>query len=295
MWVEGGSGSSVGDAEERPLHELELVRTGLAHALHAQKRHFQARRLVREAAADEAAAVAVRDGHGVLGPVAGERLDGVAGHAADLFGPLGGLRHAVLAAHDVVPEVLEADGMRVQVLLVVRAFLDPRVGDGQLQRGVGVRQHGNPHVGMHGVGVVHVGRNVDLLDAQLREPEAQAGGHVAAPAERRGFGVAAPEQHGVAVLGDVLDDVVLLVLLAQRVHAPDVLGAPVPALPAVGLAGLQGEAAAEVEELGDAAVRGVDDLRLAVAVDLAQDGLGAVLVVHALDLARRRSARPRPS
>ncbi len=176
--------------------------------------------------------------------------------------------------------------MRVQVLLVVGAFLDPRVGDGQLQRGVGVRQHGNPHVGVHGVGVVHVGRDVDLLDAQLREPEAQAACHVAAPAERRGLGVAAPEQHGVAVLGDVLDDVVLLVLLAQRVHAPDVLGAPVPAFPAVGLARLQGEAAAQVEKLRDAAVRGMDDLRLAVAVDLAQDGLGAVLVMHALDLAR---------
>ena len=139
---------------------------------------------------------------------------------------------------------------------------------------------------MHGVRVVHVGRDVDLLDAQLGEPEAQPACHVAAPAERRGFGVAAPEQHGVAVLGDVLDDVVLLVLLAQRVHAPDVLGAPVPAFPAVGLARLQGEAPAQVKKLRDAAVRGMDDLRLAVAVDLAQDGLGTVLVMHALDLAR---------
>ena len=175
--------------------------------------------------------------------------------------------------------------MRVEVGLVVGALLDPRVGYRQLQGRVGVGLDRYPLVGVHGVGVVHVGRDVYLLDAELGEPVAQAARHVAAPAERRGLGVAAPEEHRVAVLRDILDDVVLLVLLAERVHAPDVLGAPVPALPAIGLAGLQGEAAAEVEELGDAAVRCVDDLRLAVAVDLAQDGLGAVLVVHALDLA----------
>ena len=40
----------------------------------------------------------MRDGDCVLGPVAGERLDGVGRHAADLFGPLRRLRNAVLAA-----------------------------------------------------------------------------------------------------------------------------------------------------------------------------------------------------
>ena len=273
-------------AVEAPLHHLEHVAPGRAHALHGQKGDLQAGGLVGEHRADVAAAVAVGGRHVVLRPIPRERLDLPRGHAAFALGPLGRFGLAVLPAHDVELEVLEIDRMRVQVLLVVGAFLDPRVGDGQLQGGVGVRQHGNPHVGVHGVRVVHVGRDVDLLDAQLGEPEAQPACHVAAPAERRGFGVAAPEQHGVAVLGDVLDDVVLLVLLAQRVHAPDVLGAPVPAFPAVGLARLQGEAPAQVKKLRDAAVRGMDDLRLAVAVDLAQDGLGTVLVMHALDLAR---------
>mgnify|MGYP007025180061 CR=1 FL=1 len=183
------------------------------------------------------------DGHGMLRPIAREGLDGVGGHAANALGPLRGLRHAVLAAQHVVPEVLEAHGMRVEVGLVVGALLDPRVGNGQLQRGVGVGQHGNPLVGVHGVGVVHVGRDVYLLDAELGEPVAQAARHVAAPAERRGLGVAAPEEHRVAVLRDILDDVVLLVLLAERVHAPDVLGAPVPAFPRIGVARLHGVAA----------------------------------------------------
>ena len=278
-------------AVERPFDELELVRARLAHALHAQKRHFQARRLVRVAGPDEGAAVAVRDGHGVLGPVARERLDGVAGDAADGLGPLGGLRHAVLAAHDVVLEVLEADRVGVQVLLVVGAFLDPRVGDGQLQRGVGIGLDGNPQVRMHGVRVVHVGRDVDLLDAQLGEPEAQPACQVAAPSQGGRLHVATPEQHRVAVLGDVLDDVVLQRVLPERVHAPDVLGAPVPAFPAVGLARLQRVGADEVEHAALAAVRRMDELRLAMAVELAQDGGRAVRVMHALDLFRDEVAR----
>ena len=204
---------------------------------------------------------------------------------------LGGLRHAVLAAHDVVPEVLEADRVGVQILLVVGAFLDPRVGDGQLQRGVGVGLDGNPQVRMHGVRVVHVGRDVDLLDAQLGEPEAQPACQVAAPSQGGRLHVAAPEQHRVAVLGDVLDDVVLQRVLPERVHAPDVLGAPVPAFPAVGLARLQRVGADEVEHAALAAVRRMDELRLAMAVELAQDGGRAVRVMHALDLFRDEVAR----
>ena len=273
-----------GDAEQRPLHELELVGAGLAEALHAEERNLEARRLGGEAGADVASAVAVRDGHAVGRPVAREGLDGAGGHAADLLGPLGRLRHAVLAAEHVVAEVVEADRMRVEVLLVVGVLGDPRVGDGELEGRIGVGQDGDPLVGVDGVGVVHVGRDVDLLHADLGEPEAQAARHHAAPAKRRGLGVAAPEQHGVAVLGNVFDDVVLAVLLAERVHAPDVLGAPVPAFPAVGLARLQREAAEQVQKVRHAAVGGMDDLRLAVAVDLGEHGVGAVGLDDALEL-----------
>ena len=282
----GGGGKHVQrrDAEKRPLEELELVRPGLTNALHAQERYLQACRLVGEAAADEATAVAMRDGYRMLCPVTREGLDGVCGNPADLLGPLGRLGHAVLAAQDIVLEVLEAHGMRLEVVLVVRIFLDPGVGDCELQGGVGVGKHGNPLVCMDAVGIVDVGRDVDLPHADFREPETQAACHLSAPSQWRRLGVASPEQHGIAVFRDVLDDVVLEVLLAEGIHAPDVLGAPVPAFPGVRLTGLDRESTAKVQQLGDAAVRGVDDLRLAVAVDFQQDGFRTVFVVHALYL-----------
>ena len=66
--------------------------------------------------------------------------------------------------------------------------------------------------------------------------------------------------------------------------APHVLGAPVPALPAVGLADLEGEAAHLVEQAGAVAVWRVDGLALAVAVALDQDRRRAVLLVDPGDL-----------
>ena len=120
--------------------------------------------------------------------------------------------------------------------------------------------------------------------AQLFQEVGHAAGLLPAPAPRGGLEVAAPVQHRVAVLADVLVQVLLVHLHADRVHAPHVLGPPVPALPAVGLARLQRVAAAQVQHHGLAAVRGVDHLGLAVPVGLAQDGQGAVLVVDALDL-----------
>lgn len=65
-----------------------------------------------------------------------------------------------------------------------------------------------------------------------------------------------------------------------------VLAAPVPALPAVGLARLQGVAAHEVHELGGAAVARVHDLRLTVAVALDEDGGVSVGIDAAGDLRR---------
>ena len=71
--------------------------------------------------------------------------------------------------------------------------------------------------------------------------------------------------------------------LPVRLVAPQVLGAPVPALPRIGLARLDGGAAQKLQQLHHGAVARVHDLRLAVAVLLHQDGAGAVHVVLALD------------
>ena len=269
---------------ELPFDHLELVHARLAHAAHAQQVHLHARRFVRERRADVAAAVAVGDGHLVLCPVARERLDAVVGHAAALGRPRRRLRHAVLAAQHVVLEPVEAHAVRVEVFFLVGALGHPHVGDSQLQRHVGVRQHGDPLVGVHGRGVVAVGRHEHRQHAYLVEPVAQTARHLAAPAPRRGLGIGAPVEDGVAVLGDVLDHVRGDGLHAHRIHAPGVLGAPVPALPAVGLAGLLEEAARQVQQVRLAAVGGMDVLRLAVAVGLGQDGERTGFLLNALDL-----------
>ena len=154
-----------------------------------------------------------------------------------------------------------------------------------MQRHVGVGVHGNPLVGVHGSAVVHVGAHVDLLDAHLGEPEAPAAGQLSAPAPGRGLLVAAPVQQVVRVLGDVQKKVAD-VAFAHRVAAPDVLGAPVPPFPAVGVARLEREAAQDGHEAHLAAVRGMDGLRLAVAVTLAEHGVVAVFLLDAAQLLR---------
>ncbi len=73
-------------------------------------------------------------------------------------------------------------------------------------------------------------------------------------------------------------------IIPDQTLAPDVPGTPVPALPAVRVAHLLGEAAHLVEEQGGAAVRRVDELALAVTVALHQDGQRPVLLVDPLDL-----------
>ena len=271
-------------AVEAPLHHLEHVAPGRAHALHGQKGDLQAGGLVGEHRADVAAAVAVGGRHVVLRPIPRERLDLPRGHAAFALGPLGRFGLAVLPAHDVELEVLEIDRMRVQVLLVVGAFLDPRVGYAQPQRRVGVGKHRDPLVGVHRGPVVHVGADVDLPDADLAPEVADLRGHLATPAPGRGFRVAPHEQHGVAVLAGVHQQIRLERLLAHRVHAPHVLGAPVPAFPAVGLAGLQGEAAQQVQKMRVAAVAGMHDLRLPMAVALQEHRRGPVFVDAPPDL-----------
>ena len=166
--------------------------------------------------------------------------------------------------------------MRVDVFLVVGPLRDPHIGDGQLQSGIGVGEDGDPFVGMDAAAVVHIGADVDGLHAQLREPVAQAAGHLAVEAPRCGLGVAAPEEDQLGVLDHVRDDVHGRLHLAYRLAAPDVFGAPVPPFPAVGVPDLERVAAQQAQELVETPVGTVDGLGLAVSVRLRQDGGRAV-------------------
>lgn len=57
-------------AKKGPLEELELVHAWLAKTAHRKQRNLKARRLMREAGANESAAIAVGNGNLVLCPVA---------------------------------------------------------------------------------------------------------------------------------------------------------------------------------------------------------------------------------
>ena len=104
-------------------------------------------------------------------PVASKRLDAVIGHAALLGRPGRCLLDAVFAAaHDVVLELIETDGVRGDVVLLVRALGQPHMGDCKLQGDVSIRQDRNPLVGMDCRAIVKVGAHVNLLDADVGEP-----------------------------------------------------------------------------------------------------------------------------
>ena len=155
----------------------------------------------------------------------------------------------------------------------------------KLKGRVGVGQHRDPFVAVDGGGVVEVGADVDLLDARPGPELGDAGGVLTGEAPGGGLFVAAPLEHHVAMLGDVLDEVGGRRHHALEALAPHVLGAPVPALPAIRVADLLGEAAHHVEQAGLMAVGSMDGLVLAVAVALRKDGQRAVFLVDPLDLA----------
>ena len=270
--------------EKTPLDHLGLVDTGLAQALHGQADALQTGRLGRVRAADAGAAVADDHGGALARPFLGQRLDGAGRNAGDRRRPLGRLRNAVLFTHDVGLVLLHADGVRLEVLLVVGAVLEPLIGDGQVERRVGVGQHRDPPVGVHCGGVVEVRGHVDLLDAQLGPPVAETARQLALPAPRRGFLIAAPEKEQLGVLGDVVEQVALHPL-ADRLAAPEVLASPPPAFPAVGLTVLLREAAPQAEQLAAGAMAGLHDLVLSVLVALVENSRGTVLLLDAIHLA----------
>ncbi len=207
------------------------------------------------------------------------------GHAALLGSPFRGLGEAVfVVAEDVGFDLVHAHGVGGDVFLVPGALGQPHIDDGQLHGCVGVRQYREPLVGVDGSRIVEVGGDVYLLDARPGPELADAAGVLPGEAPGRRFLVATPLEHHTAVLGDVLDEVGGRGHHALEALTPDVLGAPVPAFPAVRVADLLGEAAHHVEQAGLMTVGGVDSLVLAVSVTLGEDGERAVLLVDPGDL-----------
>ena len=155
-----------------------------------------------------------------------------------------------------------------------------------MHRRVGVRQNGDPLVGEHGGAVVQIRADVDRLDADIAVKQAEAADLVAgAEAAGGGAGVAGFVEQQLAVLCNVGIEVGAVGHQAERLAAPEVLGSPEPALPGVRVADLHGEAAEQVEQLEHTAVGAMDHLGLAMAVALRIDGVGAIFLDDAADLA----------
>ena len=282
--LHGGEGNGEVFCPHVPFNHLGLMNTGAAKTLHTQQHNLKTGGLAGIGAADIAAAVAVADAGGVLCPVAGKSLDGPGLHAAFLACPFGSLGNAVLLAHNVGHELIEAIGVGGDVFLVVGLLGEPGVGNGQLHGGIGVGEYGNPLVRMDSGAIVKVGADVNLLYAKLGEPETKAGGQVHTEAQRGNLGVAAPEKKTVGILGHVGDEVGGGSHFANGLAAPNVLSTPIPAFPGVHVAHLQGVAAQKGEHTVGAAVAGGDVLAFAVHIAFAENGLGAIGALHAQQL-----------
>ena len=284
-----GSGRSNGvilGTEHGAVVEAHGVHAGLAQTLHAQNAALDTGNFVGVGTTDVGAAETVNDGGDLVGPVLGQSLDDTGGNAALGGCPLGSLGDAVFLTQNVVGELLEAHGVSLQVLLVVGAGDQPLIGNSQMQGGVGVGQDGDPLVSEHGSAVVQVGADVDGLDADVTIEQAETADLVTgAETTGGGAGVAGLVQQQFAVLGHVGVQVGAVGHQAERLAAPEMLGAPEPALPGVGVTDLHGEATQQVQQLEHTAVGAVDHLGLAVAVALSIDSIGAVSIDDAADLA----------
>ncbi len=133
---------------------------------------------------------------------------------------------------------------------------------------------------MDGRAVVAVRTNIHLLNADIFEKVTKAAGELTDKAPRGGLRVAAPKKHHIGVLDGVFDDI------SGRVHdalgplAPDMLGAPIPPFPTVGVAHLEGKATEIFKKDTGMAMRSVDSFALTMPVTLHEDGVVAVLFMH---------------
>ena len=150
--------------------------------------------------------------------------------------------------------------------------------------------------------MIEVGRQGDDLDAGALEPFRHLEGDRSGHAQAGRLRIVAGEDDHLGVLEDVVPDRVLIGLAERGVEAPDVLGAPVIAFPAVRIADLlRPPAPAEVlldhvEEVVAPEMQRLQVAALPVAIGLDQDRLHrAVLVADAVQLLDHDVERPVPA
>ena len=97
-------------------------------------------------------------------------LDGSSWNITDLFCPLWGFGNAVLLTRNVPFPEIKPVGSIFNIVLVIGSLVDPDVGDGQGQSGIGSGTRRYPFVSQNGGRVVTEWVNEDLLDP---DPEAK--------------------------------------------------------------------------------------------------------------------------
>ena len=227
----------------------------------------------------------VGDGCGLGPEFAGKSLDCPDRHTAFGRGPFRGFRNIVLFSKDVISNLVHADRMGLYIFLVVGAFGQPHVDDGQLQCCVSIGQHGYPLVCMNCGAVITVRADVYLLDFGFGEKIAEPACQLTGESPWGCFRVTAPEKHHIGMIDGVLDDIGRRIRNALGTLTPHMLCTPVPAFPGVRVSYLQGETAKIFEQNARLAVRGVDGFTLAVAVTLHEDRVVAVFFMDPLDFA----------
>ncbi len=259
------------------------IAAGLAHALHGQQGDDETGKVGTAGGAAHAAEAAphARASHGAGGgPAAGDGLDVGGLHAGDLLGPGGRLGGGVGAqAQDVVLPLVEAVAMLGDVLLVIGALGDPHIGDGFTQGRISAHPGGDPLVRLLDRGEVIEGVDVDELHPRLLHPPAPQGGLLGGVAAPGGVRVVGPHNHGLGVFHGVVEHIEGLGPAQAPVIAVGMGGAPVEALPGVGVVHDAG-----VAQHGEKALKQGDFVAAqAPGVVGAGDGGDRLLAVGALD------------
>ena len=112
---------------------------------------------------------------------------------------------------------------------------------------------------------------------------AQAGSKLTDKTPGSGFGIAAPEEDHIGIFGNIFDHVIGRMHHTDNALAPNMLGAEVPAFPAIRFSDHLGKTADFIQQQTGLAVRGIDGLAFAMSITLQHDGQRTIFLMDSFD------------
>ena len=267
------------EIDGRTILQTAEIDAGLAQPLHRHQEHHRTRplRACRRTigAAEGRAFAAARQVCALGAPFTRERAHDGGRHAGLALLPFRRLGRRTVLAEKMCAPFVEAGRARRDIILVVELFVDPDMHDRLRERGIRAWPDLDPLAAEEGGRRIEIRVDVDHLDPDLFRPETADRAFQAGIAAGRRLGVGRPEHHQFAILEAVLElSIGLGRAVAHRI-AVMVHGAPVPALPAVGIDDHLGRAdrivepeqrAEVVAEIAPGMVRGMAGEDRAIAV-----------------------------